>query len=171
MTAMEDKASFFEYISLKRASEFSGYHPDYLSYLLRKGKIKGKRIGRDWFTTRAALQNYLLRKKFFSIQEILFSKVNSKKILFSTIAVILILVAAFFIFIPPFSFQEIKGDFSPRTLQTRNIGFLEITTYISDEKGEIEISVKPQPEVLNQAKENSFFQKIKNFFNSYVLFK
>lgn len=38
-----------QYISLKQASKISGYHPDYLGQLIRKGKLKAIRIGRSWF--------------------------------------------------------------------------------------------------------------------------
>ena len=34
-----------QYISLKQASLISGYHPDYIGYLIRKGKLKGVRVG------------------------------------------------------------------------------------------------------------------------------
>jgi hypothetical protein len=71
-----------EYISLKEASKITGYHPDYLSYLIRKKKIEGKRIGRDWFTTKEAIVNYLSEKKFLSIRKFLSSKIKAKTIFF-----------------------------------------------------------------------------------------
>lgn len=166
---MQQKTLSFGYISLKEASEISGYHPDYLSYLIRKGKLEGKRIGRDWFTTQSALENYLLTKKFFSLQEILFSKINPKKVLFSLIAVIIILVTVFLIF-SPFSFQKIKEDFNPQELQRKRIGTMEATTYFLEKTGEIEISLKPHLRTQEQTNENSLFQRIKNFFN-YVFSK
>jgi len=38
-----------KYISLKEAAKISGYHPDYIGYLIRSGKIKGKKISRRSF--------------------------------------------------------------------------------------------------------------------------
>ena len=51
------------FLSLKQASHISGYHPDYLSLLIRKGKLEGKMIGREWFTTAEALESYSQVKK------------------------------------------------------------------------------------------------------------
>lgn len=38
-----------KYISLKRASEISGYTKDYIGQLCRGGKIKNERVGHNWF--------------------------------------------------------------------------------------------------------------------------
>ncbi|HLC44344.1 MAG TPA: hypothetical protein VJK50_00650, partial [Patescibacteria group bacterium] len=45
-----------ELISLSNASKYTGYHSDYLSYLARTGKLQAQKIGRNWVTTRHALQ-------------------------------------------------------------------------------------------------------------------
>ncbi|MBI4093035.1 MAG: NYN domain-containing protein, partial [Candidatus Kerfeldbacteria bacterium] len=45
-----------ELISLAAASQLTGYHPDYLSYLARTGKLRAQKIGRNWVTTKAALE-------------------------------------------------------------------------------------------------------------------
>ena len=47
--------SIEDLISLQEASKLSGYHPDYLSYLARSGKLLAQKIGRNWVTTRNAL--------------------------------------------------------------------------------------------------------------------
>lgn len=49
-----------KFISLKRASELSGYAKDYVGQLCRCGKIKSERVGRDWFVD---LENLLCYKK------------------------------------------------------------------------------------------------------------
>jgi hypothetical protein len=46
-------------IDLKKASLLSGYHTDYLSSLIRSGKIKGRKVGRSWVTTENALKEYI----------------------------------------------------------------------------------------------------------------
>ena len=54
-----------EYISLKEAAKISGYAPDYIGYLIRKGEIPGKRVyfGINWLTTEEAIKNYLEKKE------------------------------------------------------------------------------------------------------------
>lgn len=50
-----------EYITLKEASELTGYAADYIGQLIRSGKIHGKQIYYNvaWVTTEAAVQEYL----------------------------------------------------------------------------------------------------------------
>ena len=54
-----------KYISLKEAAEISGYTPDYLGQLIRKGKLHGKQIYLNvaWVTTEDALRGYLDKNK------------------------------------------------------------------------------------------------------------
>ena len=48
-----------EWMSTKEAAEYTGYSPSNLRYLLRQGKIEGRKLGRDWFTTKESLDAYL----------------------------------------------------------------------------------------------------------------
>ncbi len=50
-----------KFLSLKEAAEISGYAPDYIGQLIRKGKLKGKQMysGVAWVTTEGALKTYL----------------------------------------------------------------------------------------------------------------
>src|SRR3989338_11327334 len=48
-----------EYITLAEAVSGSPYSQEYLSLLARKGKLFSKKIGRNWYTTREALRDYL----------------------------------------------------------------------------------------------------------------
>ena len=48
-----------EWISVKEAAEYTGYTPAHVRYLLRSGTLKGQRFGRDWFTTKKELNEYL----------------------------------------------------------------------------------------------------------------
>lgn len=54
-----------EYISLKEASEISGYSPDYIGQLIRSGKLPGKQIFQQvvWMTTEEDLRSYMERKR------------------------------------------------------------------------------------------------------------
>ena len=61
--------NFGKKISLREASAITGYHPDYLSSLIRNKQLEGKKIGRNWYTTKEALKDYKFVKdpnfKFF----------------------------------------------------------------------------------------------------------
>lgn len=45
-----------------QASELTGYSPDHISLMLRKGKLQGTKKGRDWFVQAASLYDYLKQK-------------------------------------------------------------------------------------------------------------
>ena len=48
-----------EWISVKEAAEWTRYSESHIRYLLRKGEVEGRKFGRDWFTTKEALQEYI----------------------------------------------------------------------------------------------------------------
>lgn len=54
-----------EYISLKEASEISGYSPDYVGQLIRNGKLPGKQVFQQlvWMTTEEDLRSYMETKR------------------------------------------------------------------------------------------------------------
>jgi hypothetical protein len=54
-----------KFITLKEASKISGYSPDYLGQLIRKGKLSGKQVYLNvaWMTTEGALREYLDNNK------------------------------------------------------------------------------------------------------------
>ena len=56
---MPTSSSELELLSLKEAAEISPYSADYLNLLARKGKLKARKIGRDWLITKADLLEYL----------------------------------------------------------------------------------------------------------------
>jgi len=45
------------------ASRFSGFTPDFIRKLIRKGEIDGVKIGRNFLTTREAVQKYLDKER------------------------------------------------------------------------------------------------------------
>jgi len=47
-------------ISIAEASSYSLLSKRHIRLLLEQGKIRGKKVGRDWVTTREALDEYLL---------------------------------------------------------------------------------------------------------------
>jgi len=52
-------------ITLKEAAEISGYAPDYIGQLIRKGKLEGKQIYHSvaWVTTEEAVRAYLTKNR------------------------------------------------------------------------------------------------------------
>ena len=46
-------------ISLAQASTNSGLSAGHINYLVRNNKLWGIKLGRNWFTTQKALENYL----------------------------------------------------------------------------------------------------------------
>lgn len=52
-----------ELISLSKAAELSGFTTRHLRLLATQGKIWAKKLGRNWFTTAQAVQEYLARDR------------------------------------------------------------------------------------------------------------
>ncbi|KKT89925.1 MAG: Fic/DOC family protein, partial [Candidatus Yanofskybacteria bacterium GW2011_GWB1_45_11] len=50
------------YISLKEATKFCNYSQEYLSLMARRGMIRAKKIGRNWFVTKDSLDEYLKKQ-------------------------------------------------------------------------------------------------------------
>lgn len=50
-------------ISVKDEAEISGLTPRHVRLLIRQEKLKGFKMGRDWFTTEQAVQEYLAKDR------------------------------------------------------------------------------------------------------------
>ncbi|MEA1937354.1 MAG: hypothetical protein U9N04_04570 [Patescibacteria group bacterium] len=48
-----------KYISLAEAAKLTNYSQDYISLLCRRRKMKGEKLGRNWFTTKEWLDDYI----------------------------------------------------------------------------------------------------------------
>jgi excisionase family DNA binding protein len=53
---------FNNFVTLKEAASISGYHPDYIGALVRSNKVKGKKVGKNWYVSRKEVQDYLTTK-------------------------------------------------------------------------------------------------------------
>ena len=53
-----DQPRLDELISLQEASAICGLTQPHLALLIRRGMLWGKKIGRDWVTTRQAINQY-----------------------------------------------------------------------------------------------------------------
>lgn len=51
------------FLTLLQAAKISGYTPEHLNLLCRKGKLRGKKFGRNWHTTREWLNEFLYLSK------------------------------------------------------------------------------------------------------------
>lgn len=52
-----------ELISLAEAAQLSGLNQDFLRQLAIKGRLKARKIGRNWVTTPKAVSDYLASRK------------------------------------------------------------------------------------------------------------
>ena len=59
----DDQLGLDELISLVQAAELSGLSHSHLRLLVRRGDIWGKRMGRDWFTSTRAVQEYIAHER------------------------------------------------------------------------------------------------------------
>ena len=50
-------------IGIDEAAEYSGFTTRHIRFLLHHGKIQGKKIGRDWITTREEIDKYLNQER------------------------------------------------------------------------------------------------------------
>lgn len=57
-----DSDQFKNLMSIEEAALYSGLSKRHLRLLLEQGKIKGKKIGRDWITTNEEVESYLRTK-------------------------------------------------------------------------------------------------------------
>jgi excisionase family DNA binding protein len=48
-----------EWITTQEAANFSGLSQSHVRYLIRNGLVPGRKLGRDWVTTRRAIEEYL----------------------------------------------------------------------------------------------------------------
>ena len=56
---MTDYFSFDDLISIKEAARFCGLSERHIRLLLKQGKIKGKKLGHDWVTTKEYVGEYI----------------------------------------------------------------------------------------------------------------
>ncbi|HEV8601701.1 MAG TPA: helix-turn-helix domain-containing protein [Patescibacteria group bacterium] len=59
---MRTQSTTVELLPLKDAAKLTPYSAEYLNLLARKGKIKARKIGRDWLITKSELLDYLKKQ-------------------------------------------------------------------------------------------------------------
>lgn len=63
MIMKNNNSELDNYLSLKEASILSGLSQVHLRYLASNRKLWGKKIGRNWVTSKQAIYDYLERQK------------------------------------------------------------------------------------------------------------
>lgn len=58
------------FISLTEAARCTPYSAEYLSLLARKGRLPAKKIGRNWYTTKVAVADYIEQQKQILLEEL-----------------------------------------------------------------------------------------------------
>jgi excisionase family DNA binding protein len=61
-----DSLTVGELISLVEAAELSGFSLRYLQDIAKRGRLQAKKIGREWLTTMAAVEEYKRTRKFIA---------------------------------------------------------------------------------------------------------
>ena len=54
---------FENLIGIEDAVVYTGFTTRHIRLLLKRGKIKGKKIGRDWVTTKAEIDKHLIQDR------------------------------------------------------------------------------------------------------------
>jgi len=112
-------------ISLNEASKISGYHQDYLSYLIRKNKLNGEKIGRAWCVTEDDLRKFILEKNTGVIKGSVKNGNNSADILkIKKISLVL-----FFVLLGFLLFFELKETNTDNINKNKEKGFVVDTIY------------------------------------------
>ena len=62
-----DPLTIGELVSLAEAAEVSGFSHDNLKRVAQSGKLRAKKIGRNWITTLAAVEEYRENRSFKNI--------------------------------------------------------------------------------------------------------
>jgi len=62
-----DPLTIGELISLQEAAEYAGLTRDTLQSYIRRGRLKAKKVGPIWITTRVAVDTYLRSRSFDNI--------------------------------------------------------------------------------------------------------
>ncbi|EKD43042.1 MAG: hypothetical protein ACD_72C00487G0001 [uncultured bacterium] len=120
-------------ISLREAATISGYHQDYLSFLIRKNKLNGKKIGRSWCVREEELRDFLAKKNAGEIIDNEKSDFNNKPINFvclikKLIPAVFLLFILFFLIIFQFinnkkieNNEELKNGYVVSTIYSESV--------------------------------------------------
>lgn len=101
-----------ELISLREASKISGYHSDYLSFLIRNSKLKGQRIGRMWLINKNEFERFLKNKEVSKTNSSFLNKLS--KVIFATFITIAFVFFTFHILHNPEEHIKIANNISQK---------------------------------------------------------
>lgn len=135
-----------EYISLQEATKYCDYSQEYLSLRARQGKLKAKKFGRNWVTTKEWLNEYLENNGTYNnhneikAQKVYFPPENlpierpMPKVRFAFVTVLVfVLVLAGCIFGRE-SFKNVYQDLDPIVIEISQSGDFAIKEILNDTK-------------------------------------
>jgi hypothetical protein len=116
-------------ISLREAAIISGYHQDYLSFLIRKNKLNGEKIGRAWCLREEEFRIFLLKKNTVeNIGDEKLEKMKEKMRFFDT-RIKQVSFVLFFIFVSFLIFFRSNNDVRIKDVLNKKNGFAVNTIY------------------------------------------
>jgi len=59
----DDQPDLDDLIPLSEAAKLSGLSAGHMNHLVRNGDLWGRKLGRNWFTTKQAVEDYLARDR------------------------------------------------------------------------------------------------------------
>jgi len=133
-------------IFLREAAALSGYHPDYLSSLIRNKKIKGVRRGRNWLVPETALIEFIKKKKLEQEAESpLLKQIDQNHFAWQKFSIVVGLICLAFIFgLMALIWNGDRARASGGLQPVANAPIVEIkTVYPSNEQTAISSAVTP----------------------------
>lgn len=61
---LQDPLAIGELISVSQAAALSGFSRGYIHDIIKSGRLKAKKIGNNWVTTLAAIEDYKRTRKY-----------------------------------------------------------------------------------------------------------
>ncbi len=55
------------YLSTEEAAEILGYSRQHVRVLVRKGRLQGDRVGKNWLVSYSSVQEYIMQKRNLSL--------------------------------------------------------------------------------------------------------
>lgn len=134
-------------LTLKEASKLTGYHQDYLSALVRSGKLKAERAGRSWLVTEDDLRVFAAEKNLLAPVATAADAAPVKRriglyLIFIILAVAVMATAIIYVFSLAFANRPAAGQPTEEKHEQEDIVGVKIKTYYTEDAAEF--SAQPQ---------------------------
>ena len=162
-----------EYISLQEATEYCDYSQEYLSLRARQGKLKAKKFGRNWVTTKEWLDEYLenngtynnhnkveAQKVSFPPENLPIEKIPALRFGFISVLVF-VLISAGCVFGKE-SFKNVYQDLNSIVIEISQSGDFAIKEILNDTKNSY-IQIFSLVQKINENLDSHFTTLVSNF--------